>query len=311
MSGTATASRGGSAPAAEAAASTAPVGRAGSVPKLSLDCLLPETRVPSDSQQRRCGTGKAATMAQQESDAPSGSDENALPEADKHMPGPAERARPGHVLGCEGKEHHISSPASQRLGSDSSRAGRPLQLRHGGQQQDASGPAHQRLGPGPGQAGHPLQWSAGQGTPRRGQWTPRRGSASGSDPGRQIQLTPRRMPGYPASAAQSMGFAQLGGPPAAGTVPTADGRAAGEPDPKGYVTPQAGAAPVATPSGGRVASMAGPSPVHGHLALQLPPMTPRSADCPGAGGALTSRTSVFDPVAAALGTSSFARFHTQ
>ena len=246
-------------------------------------------------------------MAQQESHAPMESDENALPEAGKQLPGPAEHACPGHLLSREGKEHSASSLTSRHLGSDSSRAGRPLQLRHGGQQRDASSPASQRLGPESSQGGHPLQLSAGQGTPHRGQWTPRRGSASGPAPGCHIQLTPRRMPGYPASAAQSLGSAQLGGPPAAGTAPPAEGRAAGQLDSKGCATPQAGAASAATPRGGRTASMAGLSPVQGHLTLQLPPVTPRSADRPGAGGAPTSRT----PAAATLGTSSFARFHTQ
>ena len=259
------------------------------------------------SQQSNGGAGKPATMAQQATSAPLGSNENALPEAGKQMPGPGKRACSGHVLRRKGGVHIPGSLASQRLGSDFSRAGRPLQLRHGGQQQDASSPAIQRLGPESGQAGHPLPLSAGQETPRRGQWTPRRGSASGPAPGCQIQLTPRRMPGYPASAAQSMGFARLGGPPAGGTAPTAEGRAASQLDSKGCAGPHTGAALATTPSGGRTASMAGLSPVQGHLALQLPPTTPRSADCPRAGGALTSRT----PAAAALGTSSFARFHTQ
>ena len=279
------------------------MGRAGSVPKLSLDCLLPEAQVQRLSQQSRCGTGKAATMVQQENNAPLGSDNNALPEAGKQMPGPA---CPGQLLGREIGDHNASSLASQRLGSDSSRAGRPLQLRHGGQQQDASSPAVQRLGPGSSQAGHPLQLSAGQEPPRRGQWTPRRVSQPGPAPESQIQLTPRRMPGHPASAAQSMGFAQLDGPPAAGIAPTADGCAASQLGSPGCATPQAGAASAATLRGGRTARMAGLSPVPDHLALQLPSVTPRSADRSGAGGALPSRTP-----AAALGTSSFARFHTQ
>ena len=303
VSGTATASRSGSAPPVEAAASTADMGRAGSVPKLSLVSLLPEVQVQIHAQQSRCGTGKAATMAQQGSDAPLRSNENAPPEAGKQMPGPAERACPGHLLRREGKEHDASSPTSQRLGSECSRAGRLAQLRHGGQQQDASSPATQRLGPASSQAGHSLQLSAREGTSRRGQWTPRGGLASGPAPGCEIQLTPRRTS---ASAAQSMGFAQLGAPPAASAAPIADGRAAGQLNMEGCATSRAGAASAATPRGGRTASMAGLSPVQAHLALQLPLATPRSADRPGAGGALTSRTP-----AAALGTSSFARFHTQ
>ena len=306
VSGTATANRGRSTPAVEAAASTAFVGRAGSVPKLSLNRLLPGAQVQTHSQQSQCGTGKTATMAQQGSDGPLGSDENTLPGTGKQMPTPAQRACPGNLLRREGEEHNTSSPVSQSLGSECSRAARPLQLRHGGQQQDAGSPARRPLGPGSNQTGHPLRPAAGQGMPGRGSWTPRRGTASGPTPGCQIQLTPRRMPGCPAFAAQSMGFTQLGSPPAADTAPTADGRAAGQLGPKGCATPQAGAASAATPRAGRTASVAGLSSEQGHLALQLPPTTPRSADRPGAGGALTSRTPE-----AALSTSSFARFHTQ